>query len=129
MNDNGNFGICLFRGQRCVIGRRHNDIHPQPHQLGHEGRVLVDPSLGKATLDDDILALDKPALAQAIQEGLARRLFRDSRVIRQKPNAIDFPGLLRTGRERPQRRAANRGYQFSPSDCDWHVPLPCEGSQ
>jgi hypothetical protein len=36
--------------------------------------------------------------------------------------------LLRARRERPcGSRAAERGYQFSPSDDDWHVTLPCEG--
>jgi hypothetical protein len=32
-------------------------------------------------------------------------------------------GLLCARRERPRRRTAKRGYQFPPSDADWHVPL------
>src|SRR5262249_25171418 len=36
--------------------------------------------------------------------------------------------LLCARRERPGgSRAAKRGYQFPPSDVDWHEPLPCEG--
>ena len=34
---------------------------------------------------------------------------------------IDQPGML------GDRRAAERGYQFPPSNGDWHVTLPCEG--
>jgi hypothetical protein len=38
------------------------------------------------------------------------------------------PLLLRARRERPCGcRAAERTYQFPPSDDDWHVTLPCEG--
>src|SRR5262249_60139718 len=37
-------------------------------------------------------------------------------------------GLLRVCRERPRRgRTAERGYQFPPSDRDWHVNPPREG--
>ena len=67
---------------------------------------MIEPCLGKSALDDDVLAFDKPALAQSIQEGLARQLRRDGRVIRQKANPIDFPGLLCPRRERPRRRRA-----------------------
>src|SRR6516165_1114080 len=35
--------------------------------------------------------------------------------------------LLSARRERPPHRAAERSYQFPPSDSDRHVALPCEG--
>src|SRR4029450_11664 len=35
--------------------------------------------------------------------------------------------LLRARRERPPHRAAERSYQFPPSDSDRHVALPAEG--
>jgi hypothetical protein len=46
--------------------------------------LSIGVSLGKPALDDDVLALDKPALAQSIEEGLASRLRRDGRIIRQE---------------------------------------------
>jgi hypothetical protein len=38
-----------------------------------------------------------------------------------------FLACCAPARERPRGRAAERGYQFPPSDSDWHVALPCEG--
>src|SRR5262249_45628677 len=67
--------------------------------------------------DGDVLAFNKPAIAQAIQERLACRLCWDGRVIRQEPNTIDFSGrLLRARRERPGGcRAAD--------ECDERAPV------
>src|SRR5262249_30276022 len=46
------------------------------------------------------------------------------------PEAIDTPRLAaRARRLRPCCcRAAKRGYEFSPSDVDWHEPLPCRAA-
>ena len=38
-----------------------------------------------------------------------------------------FGSCMRRDRPCPRRRAAERGYQFPPSDSDRHVALPCEG--
>jgi hypothetical protein len=35
--------------------------------------------------------------------------------------------VLRARRKRPCSRTAKRGYQFPPSDVDWHVPLSVRG--
>ena len=43
--------------------------------------------------------------------------------IRQHANPPHALTLLRAHRERPRRRTAERGYQFPPTDGDWHVPL------
>src|SRR5262249_1921829 len=77
------------------------DVHLQPYQLGYEIGVSIEPSFGKATLDDDVLAFDKSALTQSIEEGLADGLGRDGRIVRQETDAIDFAGLGRRCGERP----------------------------
>src|SRR5262245_29737579 len=112
---NGNPGRGMFRGSRRLIRRRHDDVHLQAYQLGHEIGVSIEPSLGKTTLDDDVLAFDKSALTQSIEESLTGGLRRDRRIIRQETDAIDFASLLRTRRARPSRsRAAEQRYELAP---------------
>src|SRR5262249_16258809 len=48
--------------------------------------------------------------------------------VHEHPNPPYALALLRARRERPGGcRAAERGYQFPPSDRDWHVNPPREG--
>src|SRR5262249_45593475 len=67
------------------------------------------PCFGKPALDDGIPTFDESPFAQSIDESLPRGLHRDGRIIRQKADAIDFPRLLCSRRERPcGRRAAEQ---------------------
>src|SRR5215813_13336147 len=84
----------MFRGERRLVGRCDDGIHPQLHQFGHEIGISIEPALGKSALDNDVVALYKPALAQSIEESLARWLCRVGRIIREKAAAIDLAGLL-----------------------------------
>src|SRR5262249_14054436 len=118
----------MFRGERRLVGRCDDGIHPQLHQFGHEIGISIEPALGKSALDNDVVALYKPALAQSIEESLARRLRRDGRIIREKADAIDLAGLLPRCRERPSsHRATEQGNELPPSHVE-HQAAPALAS-
>jgi hypothetical protein len=47
---------------------RYDDVHLEPDQLGRQVGQPVDPTLGKSIVDDNILALNPPELAQPLPE-------------------------------------------------------------
>src|SRR5262249_57026135 len=72
-------------------------------------------------------ALDIASILEALAEWAEKILTVVRRSLVKEPDNRHCR-LLRARRERARRRrAAKRGYQFPPSDCDWHEPLPCEG--
>src|SRR5262249_54767349 len=87
------------------------------------GRPITSP-FRESPVGQDVLAFNKPVLAQAIEERVAGRLRRDSRVVREKADAIDFPRLLRPCRKRPCRRATEPSDEFAPSKANPHLPPP-----
>jgi hypothetical protein len=109
----------------AVLANNHGHLaaYQFARQLG-QPIVLI---LGPAILDSHIPPLDIAGFDQAIEKRSTERARRF-----QRPGAEITDHwhrrLLRAGGERPcNRRAADCGYQFSASDCDWRVPLLCEG--
>src|SRR5262249_24893979 len=75
----------------------HDDVHFEPDQLDREVGQPVEPTLSGSIVDDDILALDPPELAQRLPE----RVEVGPRKYPKKPYPAHLPGLLRLGSERP----------------------------
>jgi hypothetical protein len=48
--------------------RRYDDVHLEPDQLGRKIRQPVEPTLSESIVDDNILALNPPELAQPLPE-------------------------------------------------------------
>src|SRR5262249_22989404 len=76
----------------------HNHIHLEPDQLGREvGEPLLTP-LRRAVLNDEVLALDIPEVAQFLPEGLQVGLgSRETGTGIEPTNPGDFPCWLRRG--------------------------------
>ena len=55
---------------RVTAARRDDDVHLETHQLGSELGQPIDLSVCRAPLDDDVLTLDIPKLAQTLAECL-----------------------------------------------------------
>jgi hypothetical protein len=102
-------------GNRCggILGRhhggrpaRHDQIDVETSQLGRELRKALGAAIGRAIVDDEVLALDvaevPQTLAQRIEIGGVRR----RRNHLQDADAVNLAGLLCAGREPPRRRAA-----------------------
>jgi hypothetical protein len=124
-NDRDCFGRCLGgkrrRGSTTCDNHGHVAAYQFARQLG-QPIVLI---LGPAILDSHIPPLD---IAGFDHE--KRRTERARRFQRPGAEITDHwhRRLLRARGERPcNRRAAERGYQFPAFDCDWRVPLLCEG--
>src|SRR6516225_10095645 len=106
---------------RCGISIRLTSVVGQESVSANLGGIDRAP----AGLNPHVLP-DAPArLLQPLQErpeaGLPYRIVCGCG--HEHPDAPHAIGLLRPRRERPRRRAAESGYQFSPPDGDWHVTL------
>ena len=96
--------------------------HLTAHQIGCEVGQSVDLVLRPAILDHDILALDVAGFTNALPECCHETCSVGKRRTAEKPNHR-HRGLLRARRERPSRRAAERGQEFSSFDVACHVTL------
>src|SRR6516162_53335 len=87
---------------------------------------LFELAFGPRTCDCDVSALDVASLLQTIAErGHIKCIAAGRRAVKEPDHW--HRRLLRTRRERPRdRRAAECGQQFPPSDGDCHTPLPRE---
>jgi hypothetical protein len=72
----------------------------------------------------DVLALDKARVFQALTE--CTQAVTVGRRGVEKSDHLHCR-LLRAHRKRPGSAAAQRCYQFPPTDADWHITLSCEG--
>src|SRR5262249_15591648 len=112
---------------RRITALRHNERHMAAHEFCRQRGKPIVVTLRPAVFDRDVLAFDVAGFLQTLAEcGNEVR-------IRSRRSAVEITDhwnnrLLRVRRERPRsHRAAERGYQFPPSDSDRHVALPCEG--
>ena len=82
-----------------------------------------------AILDPGVAALRPPELLEPVPERRNMGLcFQVALGMAHQYTDPPHPlALLRARRERPSSRTAERGYQFPPSDVDWHVPLSVWG--
>src|SRR4029453_9462434 len=87
---------------------RYDDVHLEPDQLGREVGQPVEPTLRKSIVDDNILALNPPELAQPLPERVevGRRIGRGSRPKKTYPR---HPSRrLRLGGERRSEEHRSR---------------------
>src|SRR5262249_49600292 len=93
----------------------HDDVHFEPDQLHREVGQPVEPTLSGSIVDDDILTLDPPELAQRLPE----RVEVGPHKYPKKPYPTHLPGLLRLSGERHGEEATGqRGNERSPC-CHW----------
>jgi hypothetical protein len=86
---------------------------------------MVRASVCPAILDREIAALAPAELAQPPNESVDHLALHRGGVAAQESNGGMFAALLRARHERPSRRcAAERDYEFSPSNVDCHETLP-----
>jgi hypothetical protein len=89
--------------------------------------ALAAANSGPARAEHALFAAAREVCAQSLTKRRQEIAARLRPTIMEKPDHRHCR-LLRARRERPRgRRAAERGYQFPPSDSDEHVALPCEG--
>ena len=116
--------------RRCLLGRvrrrgagGHDNVHGQARQLRRGCGEPVRPFFRRSIFNGDVTAFDVAKIAQSspklVPDGCLPPTY--------DADARDFRAVLRARRERPRRRTAERGYQISPSDVDWHVPLSVRG--
>jgi hypothetical protein len=119
-----------------VLHRRHahgaagqDKVRRQRDQFRHVCALAVDISLAPANIDSRVAA-DRPSrFLQPLQERRQARLpvWIVRSAIDEYADAPRPVRLLRARRERPCRRAAERGYQLPPSHVHWHGAPPREG--
>src|SRR5262249_34743708 len=116
---------CLDHHRRNVIARVDHGYWLVDEITGqrHQAIILVFSVL---VVNRAVAALDKPYAAKALANPSLPLRGSRTRAAAQIPHHR-HRGLLRAGRQRPRdRRAAECGQQFPPSDGDCHAPLPCE---
>ena len=120
----------------CRLGRqgrrRARDAGDNGHlstdQISGQCRQSIVATLRPAILDRHVAALNIAGFAQALMER-ARSTQIEVRGSTAEESDYRHRRLLRTRRKRPSSCTAERGYQFPPSDGDWHVPLSCGGTE
>ena len=88
---------------------RYDEVHLEPDQLGREAGQPVDPILRISIVDDNILALNPPELAQPLPERVeqGRPIGRGRQTKKTYPRRLSH--LLRLGGERRGEEAASHG--------------------
>src|SRR5262245_44609026 len=87
-------GVLGCRHSLCPLG--HDDVHFEPDQLDREVGQPVEPARSGSIVDDDILTLNPPELAQRLPE----RVEVGPRKYPKKPYPTHLPSLLPLGGER-----------------------------
>jgi hypothetical protein len=106
------------RAGRHTCGFQRNEIRRiGPHQI----HVVRRPTL--VELNIPALGPSQPCQFLPQSPNVRLRIRVTFRVGHQDTNPPHLTGLLPPRRERPSSRTAERGYQFPPSNGDWHVPL------
>jgi hypothetical protein len=70
-------GIVLVACWAALVApppHRHDDVHLQTDQVGHESGVPIKLALGPSGFDGDVLTLHMAQLAEALAEGLETTL-------------------------------------------------------
>src|ERR1700738_3666991 len=115
--------LCRLSG-----GREPSDdyIDFETDQLGGQFGKPVDLSFRRSKLKSNVLPFDVSQISQPLPE-YSPKLFRIGIANNQRADRRHLR-LLRPRHARPDRHAAESGYQFPPSDGDWHkCPPLCEG--
>ncbi len=88
---------------------RYDEVHLEPDQLGREAGQPVDPILSISIVDDNILALNPPELAQPLPERVeqGRPIGRGRHTKKTYPRHLSR--LLRPGGERRGEEATRQG--------------------
>ena len=94
--------------------QRHDDVHLEPDQLGRQVGQPVDPILRISIVDDNILALNPPELAQPMPERVeqVRPIGRGRRAKKTYPRHLSR--LLRVGGERRGEEATRQAADERP---------------
>src|SRR5262245_56353535 len=119
----------LLRREGRGCSRRQDDVDRAVHQFLGKLRQLIETSLREAIVDDDVLALDVPPLAEALLKRLDERRGGPART--EEPDPIHSPCRLCPGSER--RKQDSGGQQqpkntHAPGDAHRHRSSPCSTS-
>ena len=126
--DGNRAGRSLGRERRCRAARCGDDSHLALDKLGHQCRHTIELILSPTIFDYNIAAIDETGFAEALTKCRGEMGASIGGALMEKPDHR-HRRLLRPRRERPRdRRTAECGQQFPPSDGDCHAPLPCEGA-
>jgi ABC transporter substrate binding protein len=118
--------VAAFAASAAGVDPGTNDgSNPTTGQFGQYGRQAFVMAFRPPPFYHDVLILDVAGLRQTLTKCIlkTRALFP---TLGETHNTDDGHGLLLRGRSQwpSDGGAANRGYQLSPSDCGWHLPLP-----
>src|ERR1700730_9795741 len=98
-----------------------DDIDTRPDKCSGELLGAVNSPIRIAELDLNVPAFGVAEGVQTAPESISEWMRRRRR--HQHSNPGRFSRWLCARCERPSSRTAGRGYQFPPSDGEWHVPL------
>ena len=121
-HDNWNCGCRLPRRSRRRRAIYDEDVHRQRGKFTRGLPQSIKIALRETVFDGDVAALDVAKIVEALPEVIPyRRVIR--RVIDNANARNPYAPLLRARGERPgSRRAAQCGYQFTPSNMDCQPP-------
>src|SRR5450631_311923 len=118
-------GLCsCLRSERRRCGSRHCDgSNPTTGQFRQYARQAFVTAFLPPPFYDDVLIFDVAGLRQALTKCVVKtRVFP---TFGETHHTYDRHGLLLRGRSQwpSDGGGADRGYELSPSDCGWHLPL------
>ncbi len=91
-------------GSSAGVAMADDEVNREANQLRGEPGKALEPPIGAASLDGDVLAFDVTELAQSRPQGLKLACRSAAEVDREPADSVIPPGLLRVGCERAARR-------------------------
>jgi hypothetical protein len=104
----------MHYGSDGSVWTNHDYVWPQRNKLSGYARQPFHPPFGKSVLECDVLALQISEPPQALDEGLVQMPNSISSRCRENSNPIDPARLLRSHRQWPRRRAADKRDELAP---------------
>src|SRR5262249_11341942 len=122
-DDRNRRGCRLGRRRRSDTPRRGNYRDLPANQFGCQGRQSIELTFGPAVFNSEAHAFDITSLSEALAKSAQTIALSVGRVGVEEPDHR-HPRLLRARRERPRRRSAKNGDEFSPSQVDHAASSP-----
>ena len=105
----------LLGGEGRGSGGGCDDVYFQADEISCESCELIGVPLGEPDLQDNVLALDSPELAEPLPECIQIEPLIGGRSVVQVPDLANLPRALRLGGERRGEEATGQGTEERPT--------------
>jgi hypothetical protein len=122
-HNDGNCRSGILHGNCGGGSPQYQEIDIALNQLRDKRRKSIAATFSRTVFDNKVYPLDITELLKALPEGVELRRILSRRYRFQHADPPHLRRLLRAGRERPRRRAAERSQEYSSSDVACHVTL------